>query len=202
MSYYYGFYSPCNWCFWMRKCNVAKCNDLALCNVRPFIFLCVVTELTAVPKGIVWKALNDATGLVKLDLVTIDDHFNHAVMQMLTTCLAHHLFLSWQLIFALTDTLKGCSQPTSSFYCSWLVLSLNKKLQSVMCVSAKHTDFLWGNWQKYVTGRGQTNVIFIFFFSAAAGWPVRESGWPIAARGKSSTASTANMSVSPAKALE
>lgn len=66
------------------------------------------------PKGIVWKVLNDATGLVKLDLVTIDDHFNHAVMQMLIACLAHHLFLSWQLIFASTDSLEGCSQPTSS----------------------------------------------------------------------------------------
>lgn len=58
-----------------------------------------------VPKGIVWKVLNDATGLVKLDLVTINDHFNHAVMQMLIACLAHHLFLSWQLILASTDKL-------------------------------------------------------------------------------------------------
>lgn len=97
----------------MRNCSVAKCNDLALCNIQPFIFLCVVTKLSAVPKGIVWKVLNDATGLVKLDLVTIDDHFNHAVMQMLIACLAHHLFLSWQLILASTDALEGCRQPSS-----------------------------------------------------------------------------------------
>lgn len=98
----------------MRNCSVAKCNDLALCNMQRFIFLCVVTKLTPVPKGIVWKVLNDATGLVKLDLVTIDDHFNHAVMQMLIASLTHHLFLSWQLIFASTDTLEDYSQPTSS----------------------------------------------------------------------------------------
>lgn len=67
----------------MRNCNVAKCDDLALCDTQGFIFLSVVTKLAAMPKGIVWKVLNDATGLVKLDLVTIDDHFNHAVMQML-----------------------------------------------------------------------------------------------------------------------
>lgn len=66
------------------------------------------------PKGIVWKVLNDATGLVKLDLVTIDDHFNRAVMQMLIAGLAHHLLLSWQLIFASKETLGGYSQPTSS----------------------------------------------------------------------------------------
>lgn len=66
------------------------------------------------PKGIVSKVLNDATGLVKLDLLTIDDHFNHAVMQMLIACLAHHLFLSWQLILASTDTPEGCSQLSSS----------------------------------------------------------------------------------------
>ncbi len=87
----------------MRNCDVAKYNDLALWNTEPFLFLCVVTE----PKGIVWKVLNDATGLVKLDLVIIDDQFNHAVMQMLIACLAHHLFLSWQLIFASTDRLEG-----------------------------------------------------------------------------------------------
>lgn len=43
----------------------------------------LVTKVAALPKGIVWKVLNDATDLVKLDLVTIDDHFNYAVMQML-----------------------------------------------------------------------------------------------------------------------
>ena len=89
----------------MSNWDVAKCNDLVLCNIQPFISLCVVTKLALVPKGIVWKVLNDATGLVKLDLATIDDHFNHAVMQMLTAYLAHHLFQSWQLIFASTDKL-------------------------------------------------------------------------------------------------
>lgn len=79
------------------------------------------------PKGIVWKVLNDATGLVKLDLVRIDDHFNHAVMQMLIACLAHHFFLSWQLIFASTDTLEGYSQPTSSL--STQIDSMNERLQ-------------------------------------------------------------------------
>lgn len=92
----------------MRNCGVAK--DLSLCEVQLFLFLCVVSKLTAVPKGIVWKVLNDATGLVKLDLVTMDDHFNHAVMQILIACLAHHLFLSWRLIYASTE---GCSQAHS-----------------------------------------------------------------------------------------
>lgn len=65
----------------------------------------LVTKVAALPKGIVWKVLNDATDLVKLDLVTIDDHFNYAVMQMLIACLAHHLFLSWQFILASTEKL-------------------------------------------------------------------------------------------------
>ena len=94
----------------LRNEKLASCKDLALCKVQLFHFLCAVTKLTAEPKGIVWKVLNDATGLVKLDLVTMDDHFNHAVMQMLIACLAHHLFLSWQLIYASTD---GCSQAHS-----------------------------------------------------------------------------------------
>lgn len=98
---------------WFTPHVVAKCDDLTQCNVQPFIFPCVVTKLTPVPKGIVRKVLNDATGLVKLDLVTMDDHFNHAVLKMLIACLAHHLFLSWQLIFASTDTLEGYSQHTS-----------------------------------------------------------------------------------------
>lgn len=79
-----------------------------------YVVFSLVTTLTAVPKGIVWKVLHDATGLVKLDLVKIDDHFNQAVMPMLIACLAHHLFLSWQFPFPSTDTLHGCSQSTSS----------------------------------------------------------------------------------------
>lgn len=90
--------------------------NLAPSNIRPFIFLSIVTKLTTVPKGIVAKVLNDATGLVKLDLVTIDDPFNHAVMQVLIAGLTHHLFLSWQLISVSTDTLKGYGQPTLLLY--------------------------------------------------------------------------------------
>lgn len=56
------------------------------------VYFTVVTKLTAVPKGIVCKVLNDAIGLVKLDLVKIDDHVNHAVMQMLIAFLPHRLF--------------------------------------------------------------------------------------------------------------
>lgn len=67
------------------------------------------------PKGIVQKVLNDATGLVKLDLVTIDDHFNQAALQMLIASLAHHLFLSWQLIFASPETPEGYIQQSGAF---------------------------------------------------------------------------------------
>lgn len=58
---------------------------MQLCNFS-------VTKLTAVPKATVSKVLNDAVRVVKLDLVKIDDRFNHAVMQMLIASLAHHLF--------------------------------------------------------------------------------------------------------------
>lgn len=76
-------------------------NEKLRCRqVQRFSIVEQVTKLTTVPKGIVGKVLNNASGLVKLDLVTIDYHFNHAVMQILIACLAHHLFLSWQLMFA------------------------------------------------------------------------------------------------------
>lgn len=46
------------------------------------------------------KVLSNASGLVKLDLVTINYRLNRGVMEILIACLAHHLFLSRQLSFA------------------------------------------------------------------------------------------------------
>lgn len=60
-----------------------------MCNLCRALFPSVITKLTAVPKGIILKVLNDATGTVQLVLVKIDYHFNHAVMQMLIASLAH-----------------------------------------------------------------------------------------------------------------
>lgn len=78
----------------MLQNETLQCGEVQQFSiVEHFTFLCDNTKLTTVPQGIVGKVLNNAPVLIKLDLVTLDYHFNHAVMQMLIASLAHHLFL-------------------------------------------------------------------------------------------------------------
>lgn len=78
----------------MLQNETPQCREVSRFSiVEHFTFLCDDTKLTTVPQGIVGKVLNNAPVLIKLDLVTLDYHFNHAVMQMLIASLAHHLFL-------------------------------------------------------------------------------------------------------------
>lgn len=88
------------------------------------------------PKGVVWKVLSDATGLVKLNLVIIDDHFNHAVMQMLIACLAHHLFSIAPI-------------PVSP-----------PRIHCKVVASLQYILFLVGNGGKHATARECTSAVF------------------------------------------
>lgn len=58
------------------------------------------------------KVLSNASGFVKLDLVTINYLSDRGMMEILIACLAHHLFLSRQLLFAFNPQTpwKVCSQ--------------------------------------------------------------------------------------------
>lgn len=98
------------WCVvWLIKCERA----FEPCSITLCYFPLCSHKAHYKAKGHYGKALNDATGLVKLDLVTIDDLINHAVMPVLIAGLTHHLFLSWRLISAPTDTQEGCGEPHS-----------------------------------------------------------------------------------------